>query len=273
VPVTTSFILFLTPSSSFESEGFDRPDMELPGHTNRLVSAILDAQPNTIVVNQSGSPVAMPWADQATTILQAFYGGNELGNGLADVLFGKVNPSGKLALTFPRRLEDNPTHPSYGALPQEHGKMVYGEGIFVGYRSYEARHVAPLFAFGHGLSYTSFTYSDLAASAVSAAGEFTVSVTVTNSGSVPGREAALVFVSDTVSSLPRPARELKGFKKTRELGPGEKDTLEIKLDRHALAFWEDRRGTWLAEPGEFVIRVGDLDTKVVLEKELAWVGL
>jgi beta-glucosidase len=247
--------------------------MKLPGDTDRLVSAILAAQPNTIVVNQSGAPVEMPWVDEADTLLHAFYGGNELGNGLADVLFGKVNPSGKLALTFPKRVEDNPTYPSYGHAPQEHGKIVYGEGVFVGYRSYEARRLAPLFPFGHGLSYTTFAYADLTASAVADNGDFTASVTVTNTGSVAGREAALVFVSDTQASLPRPARELKGFKKTKELAPGEKERLEIKLGRDALAFWESRRGTWLAEPGEFVVRVGDLEAKITLGKELAWVGL
>jgi beta-glucosidase len=214
----------------------------------------------------------MPWVDRADTLLQAFYGGNELGNGLADVLFGKVNPSGRLALTFPKRVEDNPTFPSFGSLPQEYGKMLYNEGVFVGYRSYDRRSIVPLFPFGHGLSYTTFKYSDLVASAVSSSGELTISVTITNSGSVPGREAALLYISDSQSSLPRPAKELKAFKKTRDLGPGEEQKLDIELRRDAFAFWDSRRGTWLAEPGEFTVRVGDLEAKVLLEKELTWVG-
>jgi beta-glucosidase len=249
--------------------------MDLPGHTNRLVTAILEAQPNTIVVNQSGAPVAMPWADRADTLLQAFYGGNKLGNGLADVLFGKVNPSGRLALIFPKRLEDNPTFPSIGSLPQEHGKMLYNEGVFVGYRSpsYDVPGAALLFTFGHGLSCTTFKYSDLVASAASAVDELSISFTITNSGSVSGRETALLFTSDSQSSLPRPAKELKGFSKTKELGPGEEQKLEIKLRQDAFGFWDSRKGTWLAELGEFVVRVGDLEEKVFLEKELAWVGL
>jgi beta-glucosidase len=156
------------------------------------------------------------------------------------------------------------------------------QGVFVGYRSYEVRNLEPLFPFGHGLSYTTFEYSDLSATSISDndKAEFTVSITITNTGSVPGREVALVFVSDAECSLPRPVRELKGFAKTKMLGPGEKQRVEVKLGREALAFWDSRRrtstggnGSWVAEKGEFGITVAGLETKVVLEKELAWRGL
>jgi beta-glucosidase len=183
-------ILVIGLNHDWESEGFDRKDLELPGLTNRLVSEVLRADPNTVIINQSGTPVTMPWVDGAPTLLQAFYGGNELGNGLADVIFGKVNPSGKLALTFPKRLEDTPSYPSYGDKGEVYGRILYNEGIYVGYRSYEIRQLAPLFPFGHGLSYTSFTYTDLSTTTISIGGRFSVSFIIANEGLVSGREVA-----------------------------------------------------------------------------------
>ncbi|GJE99911.1 glycoside hydrolase family 3 protein [Phanerochaete sordida] len=206
-------ILVIGLNNDWESEGYDRENLDLPGLTNRLVTEVLAANPKTIVVNQSGTPVEMPWLSDAHTLLQAFYGGNEVGNGMADVIFGKVNPSGKLALTFPKRLEDNPSYPSFGDKPQVHGNIVYNEGIFVGYRGYEVRKLAPLFPFGYGLSYTTFDYSALEVSSVSEDGKFTVSFTVKNTGDVDGREVVQVYIADPESSLPRPVKELKGFVK------------------------------------------------------------
>lgn len=271
-------VLVIGLNHDFESEGFDRSDMELPGATNALVSAMLSAHPNTIIVNQSGTPVAMPWIDDAKTLVQAFYGGNELGNGLADVLFGKVNPSGKLALTFPKRLEDNPSYTDYGNTPQEHGKVYYNEGVFVGYRGFEIKKVDPLFPFGFGLSYTTFDYSKLAISEVSSEGSFSVTFTVTNTGKVAGSEAALVFISDVTSSLPRPVKELGGFTKVA-LQPGESKSLTVQLDRRALSFWEDRRGRWLAEAGKFEVMVAAsaadvrLRDTIELKQSIEWLGL
>ncbi|KAH7916249.1 glycoside hydrolase family 3 protein [Hygrophoropsis aurantiaca] len=262
----------------WESEGYDRPDMELPGLMNRLASEVLAANPKTIIVNQSGTPVSMPWVDQAHTLLQAFYGGNELGNGLADVLFGKVNPSGKLSLTFPKRLEDTPSFPSYGPHGQEHGKILYNEGIFVGYRSYEIRGVPPLFPFGFGLSYTTFEYSHISATPVSEDGKFSVSFTIKNTGRVAGREAAQVYVADPTCSLPRAKKELKGFGKV-SLGVGEAKQIAVALTRDALSFYDQRQTLWVAEAGVFNILVGSssaeikLSTIVELKKSFTWRGL
>ncbi|KAI0034128.1 glycoside hydrolase family 3 protein [Vararia minispora EC-137] len=261
-----------------ESEGFDRPDMSLPGLTNKLASEVLKANSNTIIVNQSGSPVEMPWVDNAHTLLQAFYGGNELGNGLADVLFGKVNPSGKLALTFPKRLEDNPTYPSYGPHGESPGKILYGEGIFVGYRNYDKKRIEPLFPFGYGLSYTTFSYSDLSITPISSEGKFGVSFSISNTGKVDGREVAQIYVSDPESALPRPIRELKGFAKVA-LKAGESKRVTVNLDREALGYFNERLGSWIAEKGVFEVAVAassrdvKLTKKVELEKTITWVGL
>ncbi|KAI0321982.1 glycoside hydrolase family 3 protein [Amylostereum chailletii] len=261
-----------------ESEGFDRPDMKLPGLTNELVTKVLKANPNTVVVNQSGSPVEMPWVDEAHTLIQAFYGGNELGNGLADVLFGKVNPSGKLSLTFPKRDEDSPAYPSYGPHGETPGKIVYGEGIYVGYRNYDKKSIEPLFPFGYGLSYTTFSYSSVQATTISPEGKFSVSFTVTNTGKLDGREVAQIYVTDPVSTLPRPVRELKAFTKVT-LNPGESKTVTVDLDREALGYYNEREQAWVAESGTFEVTVGassrDMKLKTVVElgETLKWIGL
>ncbi|TFK64048.1 glycoside hydrolase family 3 protein [Pluteus cervinus] len=262
----------------WESEGFDRADLELPGLSNGLVSAVLKANPRTIIVNQSGAPVTMPWIGEAATLIQAFYGGNELGNGLADIIFGKVNPSGKLSLTFPKRLEDVPSYPSYGDKGQEHGKILYNEGIFVGYRGYEVKNLEPLFPFGYGLSYSQFQYSSLEASSVSEAAELTVTFKITNISTVDGREVAQVYIADPVSSLPRAVKELKGFAKVL-IKAGETEAVSVKLDREAFGFYDDRQSSWVAEKGKFEILVGSsstdikLKTEVELEKTITWTGL
>ncbi|KAJ7180401.1 glycoside hydrolase family 3 protein [Mycena crocata] len=262
----------------WESEGFDRENIDLPGLTNPLVSAVLRANLNTIVVNQSGTPVAMPWVDEAPTILQAFYGGNELGNGLADVLWGKVNPSAKVSLTFPKRLEDTPSYPSFGDNGQELGKIQYNEGIFVGYRSYEIRRISSLFAFGFGLSYSTFKYSDLETTPVSAEGSFSVTFKIKNTSKVAGREVAQVYISDPTSSLPRPVKELKGFVKVALEG-GETKTVKVDLTREALGFYDDRQMCWVAERGKFGVLVAASSTDVRLQKEVelaasfTWTGL
>jgi len=271
-------ILVIGLNHDWESEGHDRADMELPGLTNKLVSAVLSANPNTVIVNQSGTPVEMPWINEASTVLQAFYGGNELGNGLADVLFGKVNPSGKLPLTFPLRLEDNPSYPSFGDKGQEAGRIYYNEGIFVGYRSYEIRRLAPLFAFGHGLSYSQYEYGDLKTTTISAEGGFTVSFKVTNVGQVKGREVAQVYISDPKSSLPRALKELKGFVKI-PLNPGETKAVTLTFDREALGFYDDQNMNWVAECGTFGVQVGAssvdirLKGEVELQETFTWTGL
>ncbi|KAI0045907.1 glycoside hydrolase family 3 protein [Auriscalpium vulgare] len=248
-----------------ESRSFDRPNLSLPGTTDKLVSAVLKANPKTVLVNQSGSPVAMPWIDDAHTLVQAFYGGNELGNGLADVLFGKVDPSGKLSLTFPKRIEDSPAdEKNHGESP---GKILYNEGIYVGYRGYEKKSITPLFPFGFGLSYTTFTYADLSATPIAADGTFSVCWT-----------AAQVYIGDPSSALPRPAKELKGFVKVA-LKAGESKTVRVDLDREALGFFDERRKAWVAEAGTFEVLVGAssrdirLTATTELEETFTWVGL
>ncbi|KAI0070502.1 glycoside hydrolase family 3 protein [Panus rudis PR-1116 ss-1] len=264
-------ILVVGLNHDFESEGFDREHMKLPGGTDKLVAEILKCNSNTIVVNQSGTPVEMPWVDEAHTILQAFYGGNELGNGLADVIFGKVNPSAKLSLTFPKRLEDNPSYPSYGIRNEVYGKVLYNEGIYVGYRGYEVKKVEPLFPFGYGLSYTAFEYSNLT-HALSGPDSDTLSVTFTirNIGKRSGREAAQVYISDLESALPRPVKELKGFTKV-ELLPGESQTVTVKLDNQALTYWDEKKQAWVAEQDKFEVLVGassaDIRLRSVFELE------
>jgi len=273
-------ILVVGLNHDWESEGFDRSNMDLPLLTNPLVSAVLRANPNTVVVNQSGTPVAMPWIDEASTVLQAFYGGNELGisNGLADVLWGKVNPSAKISLTFPKRLEDTPSFSSFGNKGQEHGKIQYNEGIFVGYRSYELRNVQPLFPFGFGLSYSAFEYSDLETSPVSSDGTFSATFKIKNTSDIPGREVAQVYISDPQASLPRPAKELKGFVKVA-LGGGESKSVKVDLNREALGFYDDRQMGWVAEKGAFKVLVAASSADVRLSGEvelgatLTWTGL
>jgi len=271
-------ILVVGLNHDWESEGFDRTDIGLPGLTNQLVREVFLANPNTVVVNQSGTPVSMPWIEEAGTVLQAFYGGNELGNGLADVLFGKVNPSGKLPLTFPKRLEDSPSYPSFGRKGQEYGKIAYNEGIFVGYRGFEIKDLAPLFPFGFGLSYTLFEYSCLDVSSISPVGNFTVSFDVKNTGQVHGCEVAQIYITDQQSSLPRPIKELKGFIKVG-LKSGESKKVEHVLDREALGFYDDRAARWIAERGKYEVLVAasSTDIRLIREIELAeditWRGL
>jgi len=262
----------------WESEGFDRPDLELPGLINRLVPDVIAANPNTVVVNQSGSPVRMPWAYQAHTLLQAFYGGNEGGHGIADVLFGKVNPSAKLSMTFPVRIEDTPPYPSYGPNVEVHGKVVYNEGVFVGYRNYEKRGIAPLFPFGFGLSYTTFEFSNASATPISEDGRFSVSFTIKNTGKDSGREVGQVYIADPESSLPRPGKELKGFVKVN-LKPGEEKKATVDLTRDAISFYDERRKAWVAEAGTFEVYVGassadiKLSTTTELKQGFTWTGL
>ncbi len=255
-------LVFVGLSSEWESEGFDRPDMELVKQQNALVSAVAAANPSTVVVLQTGSPVTMPWFDEAAAVLQAWYPGQECGNAIADVLFGDVSPSGKLPQTFPRRLEDNPAYLNY---PGDNDRVFYGEGIFVGYRYYERKKIQPALPFGHGLSYTTFEYSALKLSRAEITPDqpLTVSVTLKNTGSYTGQEVVQVYVRDIESSVMRPEKELKGFAKV-ELPPGASKTVEIVLDRESFAFYHDGQHRWMAEAGEFEILVGSSSADIRL---------
>jgi beta-glucosidase len=230
-----------------ETEGHDRASMDLTGDQNELISAVAAAQPNTVVVVNAGSIVSMPWAFDVAAIVHAWYPGQECGNALADVLFGKVNPCGKLPTTIPVRYEDNPALSNY---PGDGGEVRYEEGVFVGYRHYDANAVEPLFCFGHGLSYTTFDYGPL--NIERAGNEVRAAVEVTNTGAVAGKEVVQLYVSDAEASVPRPPQELKAFEKV-SLDPGETKAVRFTLDERAFAYW---RSGWVVEPGDFELRCG-----------------
>jgi beta-glucosidase len=247
-------LVFAGLSSEWESEGFDRATVELPGDQNELIARVADANPNTVVVLNVGSAVTMPWLDKVAAVLQAWYPGQEAGTAIADILFGDVNPSGKLPQTFPVRLEDNP---SYLNFPGENGKVLYGERLFVGYRYYDKKGVAPLFPFGFGLSYTTFEYGGLQLSATEISPNQTleVAIDISNTGSRPGQEVVQVYVRDVEARLLRPEKELKAFAKVA-LEPGERKTVTLPLARESLAYFDDRSHEWVAEAGTFEVLVG-----------------
>ena len=236
----------------FETEGRDRSQMTLPGMQDELVRAVVKANPNTVVVVTCGAPVAMPWIAEAPAVIDCLYAGMEGGSALAAILCGDANPSGKLTETFPVKLEDNPAYLYYPG-----GREVqFGEGIFVGYRYYDQKGVAPLFPFGHGLSYTTFQYSDIKVPAsVEPGSSFEVSVKVTNTGKRAGKEVVQLYIHDKESSLARPPKELKGFQKI-ELKPGKSSHVTFSVDPRALSFYDSYRGDWVAEAGEFEALVG-----------------
>ena len=241
-------------NGEWDTEGRDRPHMNLVGRQDDLIARVAAANPRSVVVLQTGGPVTMPWLDRVAAVLEAWYPGQECGNALADVLFGAVNPSGRLPQTFPVSLEDNP---AFGNYPGENGRVHYGEGIFVGYRQYDKSRTTPLFPFGHGLSYTAFEYANLRLQPrePGAGDAVTVSIDVTNTGARAGQEVVQVYVADPVSRLPRPAKELKGFAKVF-LRPGETRAVSLTLDMRALAYYDDARPGWIAEAGEFEVLVG-----------------
>ena len=242
--------------AEWESEGYDRQTMDLPrnGNQDKLISAIVKANPRTIVINQSGTPVTMPWADEVPAIIQGWYQGQEAGRALADVLFGRVSPSGKLPVTFPKRLKDNPAYHNW---PGENLKVVYGEGLFVGYKHYEASGIAPLFPFGHGLSYTTFQYGtpELSSGVLLEHGQINISLPVTNTGHVSGSEIVQVYVKDPQSRLPRPEKELQAFSKVH-LMPGQTINVELTLNKYSVGYYDTSIQAWIAEEGVFDVLIG-----------------
>jgi beta-glucosidase len=246
-------LIFAGLNGDWESEGYDRKDMELAGEQNALIERVAEANPKTVVVLQTGSPVSMPWLDKVAGVIQAWYPGQECGNAIADVLFGAVNPSGKLPQTFPVHLEDNPAYINY---PGENDHVRYGERIFVGYRYYEKKKIASLFPFGYGLSYTTFAYNNLRFSSqeIGPDDQLTVEIDVTNTGQRAGQEVVQLYVRDIAARLSRPEKELKSFTKL-VLAPGETATASLTLDRTSLAYWDDMEHAWVAEAGEFEVLV------------------
>ena len=248
----------LNKSKGQDNEGTDRADIVLPYGQDELIEALAATGKKMVVVNISGSPVAMPWASKVNAIVQGWYGGSESGHALVDVLTGAVNPSGKLPFTMPIALADGPlkTERQYPGIKEEGKKWwqeYYDEGVFIGYRWYSSKNVPVQYPFGYGLSYTTF---DISGVTVKRAGEgFKVSATVKNTGSVAGAEVLQLYVSDVESSVERPVKELKGFEKVF-LQPGESRKVQFTLDRRALSFFDADSHAWVAEPGEFRALVG-----------------
>ncbi|KAJ7172746.1 beta-glucosidase [Mycena filopes] len=267
------FVAGLTPE--WESEGFDRPTLALPGRQDEVISKIAAANPNIIVCIQAGSATSMPWIADVRSVIQTWYLGNEVGNAIADVIWGKVNPGGRLPLTFPVRIEDTP---AYLNQRSENGKIHYREDLFVGYKHYHARGVKPLFEFGFGLSYTTFSFSNLSISSVNfeTGLAFTVSLTVTNDGPVNGSEVAQIYISYPPIGLTTPTYQLKGFAKGKEIPAGASQELVIHLDKYALAFWDSSKKAWRVSPGTYTIHVGAssedfrLQGELKLTKGLTW---
>ena len=256
------FVGGLNKATGQDCEDSDRESLALPYNQDAVIEALVAANPHTVVVNVSGNAVAMPWADKVPAILQAWFLGSESGNSLADVIFGRVNPSGKLPMTFPVRLDDVAAHAvgEYPGTKRADSDIVdirYNEGVMVGYRWFDTRKIRPLFAFGHGLSYTTFGYGKLSADAskIGPDGALTLSVDVTNTGSRAGAETVQLYISDTKASVKRPAKELKNFAKIY-LEPGQTKTVTFTVRPSDLAFFDAGAHAWKAEPGEFRAHVG-----------------
>ncbi len=239
--------------NAFDAEDADKPNMRMPFGQDELIKAVLKANPKTIVVLMGGGPIDVSeWVNNAKSILQAWYPGMEGGNAIANILFGAVNPSGKLPMTFPKKLEDSPER-KLGMYSKDSLTMYYTDDIYVGYRYFDTYNVGPQFEFGRGLSYTNFVYSGLK---LSGSGKHaTVSFTIKNTGKVAGAEVAQVYVHQEVSTLPRPEKELKGFDKVF-LAPGEQKTVSITLNEDAFQYFNDAQNKWVFEPGNFRISVG-----------------
>ncbi|OZC85541.1 glycosyl hydrolase [Rhodococcus sp. 06-418-1B] len=245
-------VVFVGLGARQESEGFDREDIDIPDDQLDLITAIARTQPRTVVVLSHGGVLRLqPISTIVPAILDGALLGQAAGGALADVLFGVVNPSGRLTETVPERIQDVPAYLNF---PGENSHVRYGEGIFVGYRWYDAREIEVTYPFGHGLSYTEFRYSDLDVSVTDSGA--TVSVTVTNSGSRSGRDVVQVYVGKPDSTLVRAPRELKGFAVTSELDAGADERVEVHLDRSALAYWETRTDRWAVEDGDYTVDVG-----------------
>ncbi|GIK06025.1 hypothetical protein Aspvir_010143 [Aspergillus viridinutans] len=251
----------------WESEGFDRPDMDLPPGIDALISSVLDvAVDRTVIVNQSGTPVTMPWADRARAIVQAWYGGNETGHGIADVLFGDVNPCGKLPLSWPVDVRHNPAYLNYMSVG---GRVLYGEDVYMGYRFYEKVGREVLFPFGYGLSYTTFSVSPEATvspTVFSSDSPPTARVIVKNTGPVAGAQILQLYIAAPHSATPRPVKELHGFTKVF-LQPGEQITVGIPIDKYATSLWDEIEDMWKSEEGVYQVLIGTSSQEIVSRGE------
>lgn len=259
-------VAFVGNSPRIETEGLDRETLALSDPQVRLIQEVSKVNPNTIVVLYSGAAVLMnPWIDKIPSILEVWFPGQEGGNAIADILFGHVNPSGKLPTTFLKKWEDSP---AYGNFPGSKGNVEYKEGIFVGYRHFDTRGIEPLFPFGHGLSYTSFEYRDLkiTPSKIKVQDKVKIQLTIQNTGHRAGAEVVQIYIGDPEARVERPVKELKAFKKVF-LKAGEKSTLTFNLDKTALSFYDVVKKDWVAEPGKFIVYAGSSFRDIRLQGE------
>lgn len=250
-----------------ETEAIDRSNLDLPGTQNQLIEAVAKANKNTIVVLNTGGAVVMPWADQVSSIMEAWYPGEEDGNAIASVLFGDVNPSGKLPMTFPKKESDEPAN-TKAQYPGVNGVAHYSEGVFVGYRHYDENHIQPLFSFGHGLSYTTFAYSHLKVTpkGAKARADRKVSFQLTNTGHRSGAEVAQLYLGIPGKKAAEPPKQLKGFKKIY-LRPGQTKHVTIRLSKKALSYWDTAKNRWVVPDGRYHIMIGSSSRDIRLQTD------
>ncbi|MDB5200820.1 MAG: glycoside hydrolase family 3 [Ferruginibacter sp.] len=253
--------------NAFDAEDIDKVDMQMPFGQNELLKAVMKANPKTVVVLMGGGAIDMTqWIDQAPAILQAWYAGMEGGNAMAKIIFGQINPSGKLPMSFPKKLEDHGSQ-KLGEYPGDttHLSVHYMDDIYVGYRYYDTYKVEPQFAFGHGLSYTTFAYSNLRLT--TSGKRATATFTIKNTGKTAGAETVQLYVHQDKSALPRPEKELKGFNKV-SLNPGEEKTISIEMDEDAFRYFSDVTNQWVMEPGSFQVLLGSSSRDIRLSGKI-----
>ncbi|MDC0072829.1 glycoside hydrolase family 3 C-terminal domain-containing protein [Gammaproteobacteria bacterium] len=261
-------ILIVGTNSDWETEGNDRATLELPNRQNELIEKVCQANPKTVVVMNTGAPCTMPWHEKTEAILQCWFPGQEFGNSLSDIIFGDINPSGKLPTTFPKQIEDTPAFAHY---PGENLQMDYLEGLYIGYRWYEKENIEPLFPFGHGLSYTEFSYSNLRVVPPKGSGSVVAfEVEVSNTGDRVGKEIIQCYVGLENSNVDRPIKELKTFKKI-ELKPSESKVCSFELSEKDLSYWDEQDGCWKVESNEYTISVGKSSADIELQTSV-WLG-
>jgi beta-glucosidase len=261
----------LNHTHGMDAEGEDKEEFGLPLNQVKIIKETTQSNPYTIVVLISGSPIDMEdWIEEVPSVVEAWYGGMEAGTAIANVLFGDVNPSGKLTMTFPRKLSDSPAHSSRRSYPGN-DKVFYDEGIFVGYRHFDTKNIDPLFPFGYGLSYTTFTYENLTINKKQMREDDTikVSVDITNTGKITGKEIAQLYIQDVESSIERPLKELKGFKKIN-LKSGQMGTVVFELNRNDLSYYNPIENSWVVEKGIFKILIGSSSKDIRLEGEIEY---
>ena len=261
-------VIFAGLPDVFESEGYDRPNMDMPSCQLQVIREVAAVNPNTVVVLHNGSPIEAPWADDVAAILEMYLGGQGVGTAADALLYGLKNPSGHLAETFPMRVEDNPSYLNFNTDPE---KCVYAEGVYVGYRYYEKKALPVRWAFGHGLSYTTFEIGNIRLSADTLTDDGCVAVTVdvTNTGDRAGKEVVQLYISDLNGTPDRPVKELKGFTKVM-LQPGETKSVTLTIDARSLSYFDEKLGDWYAPSGKYQILVGDASDHIMTCTELGF---